>query len=322
MPDRSLHLQSAQYMEHDSQWPLILGIIWALLLHALLWPVIVRGFTFTSSATEEKLAEVIKEPKEVDDRIHVGSKDMTVPQVAWISYEDFEKLIAPKSTTEQPAVQTEVTPVPDAPLLIDATDPAIQSPDEAIHEIEMVDSNQQQKPQPDVAEQEYTLPVNADDKIQVAMTKPSQKPTKGQSSNQPIKQEGNAAKTQIGAVQSNARPTSSPRAESESPAVSLIARNLKVRPGAVLTYGDVKVKTKVPRFGIEAVVTTLRTVGNPTAVVEFDRKGDVLAVKMKIKTGAANIDGPILSSLYSWKASGPGLKKHKSVILEVNILLR
>jgi len=47
--------------------------------------------------------------------------------VAWISHDDFEQLIAPKSHTEQPALQRDVTPTPQAPLIADPTPLALAS---------------------------------------------------------------------------------------------------------------------------------------------------------------------------------------------------
>ncbi len=41
--------------------------------------------------------------------------------VAWISHEDFEQLLARQSTTEQPALQREVDPTPEAPIEPDPT---------------------------------------------------------------------------------------------------------------------------------------------------------------------------------------------------------
>ncbi|MEM6334578.1 MAG: hypothetical protein AAF823_14695, partial [Planctomycetota bacterium] len=43
--------------------------------------------------------------------------------VAWIAYDDFRALVAPQSPTVQPAIQSRATPVPDAPPIVEATDP-------------------------------------------------------------------------------------------------------------------------------------------------------------------------------------------------------
>ncbi|MEO0586956.1 MAG: hypothetical protein AAF078_04885 [Planctomycetota bacterium] len=48
--------------------------------------------------------------------------------VAWIAYDDFRTLVAPRSPTIQPAIQSRATPVPDAPPIADATDPPPSMP--------------------------------------------------------------------------------------------------------------------------------------------------------------------------------------------------
>ncbi|QDU34654.1 hypothetical protein KS4_27250 [Poriferisphaera corsica] len=311
--------------ERDPNFPLALGLIWALLIHALLWPVIIQGLRAASLKPLDELAEVVpledQEKEKPDNEVYVGEEGLDITSVAWIPYEDFKELIAPKTITEQPAVQTKVTPVPGAPMIIDATEPAPNSQSETIQPIEMVEQDQQDQEEATAAKQPYNIPISDTPEVQIAMVTPSDQAAEGDAEKD-SPDTTNAVQTQVGAPNSKARPTSSPKGEMESPPTALVARNLRIQPGAVFAYGDVKVITKLPRFSVAAILTTLRSARNPVAIIEFNPKGEVVRVKVTSKAGFANVDGPVLSSLYSWKASGPGLKKYNTVVMEVTILLR
>ncbi|MEX0776656.1 MAG: hypothetical protein WD042_13215 [Phycisphaeraceae bacterium] len=104
------------------------------------------------------------------------------------------------------------------------------------------------------------------------------------------------------------KPTSSPRSDRESPPVSLTPDGpIKVVPGRVITGQGIEIKPAVPRISVIAQSTIIPQ--NPSVKLTFDRQGQVIAARFVKGTGYENWDGPILASLYKWKASGKRLEE-------------
>ncbi len=139
----------SRWVERETILPLALGALVAVLGHVLLLPSITRMIvdspaTLGSFAAPEKseasqpeanaqtpLPEQLPAPEEAPPpprpEIQLG-RDNAPPRqtVAWISYDDFQELIAPRNEVIQPAVQQQTDPVPDAPAEMDPTPPAPQ----------------------------------------------------------------------------------------------------------------------------------------------------------------------------------------------------
>jgi len=119
----------------------------------------------------------------------------------------------------------------------------------------------------------------------------------------------------------NARPSGSPRAESESPPVSLAphAVDIPVHAGSVVACEGMEVRPVVPR---ETVAMRFSFPANPVARLTFNHRGEVVNVKLLRSTGTADWDGPIIAALYAWTAVGPKLDEIKDrAFLDVHLLL-
>ncbi len=117
------------------------------------------------------------------------------------------------------------------------------------------------------------------------------------------------------------KPSGSPRSDAESPAVMLTDHpiNVPLKPGAVITGRGIEIKPVVPRITTVARFVIPR---NPVAKLRFDNKsGQVIFAELTTSTGYENWDGPVLASLYEWRATGKLLKQlHKPFEIEVHLL--
>lgn len=98
-------------------------------------------------------------------------------------------------------------------------------------------------------------------------------------------------------------PTSAPRQERESPPVTRIEDTIVVRPGRVLTAEGIEIDTFAPRPSTITLYSTIPR--NPEAILIFDKTGSVIDVTLKHSAGSPGWDGPIVTSLYRWRAKGP-----------------
>lgn len=79
--------------------------------------------------------------------------------------------------------------------------------------------------------------------------------------------------------------------------------------GRVLVSDGVEVKTAIPHYNISTLYTA--SPRNPIANIIFDNTGQVLHAELSRSSGFMDVDGPILSSLYKWRASGEKIRKLK-----------
>jgi len=116
-----------------------------------------------------------------------------------------------------------------------------------------------------------------------------------------------------------ARPTAAPRRDREAPPVVRVNETVRVRPGAVLTSEGIEIRTVAPRPSVVAQSSTIPR--NPQAVLTFNRHGEVVEVTMVRSTGAGNWDGPVVASLYQWRASGRRIEALGEGYLEIPVRL-
>ncbi|MEM6458517.1 MAG: hypothetical protein AAF710_03905 [Planctomycetota bacterium] len=225
--------------------------------------------------------------------------------VAWIAYDDFQEVLARAWPTLQPEVQAEAEPTPEAPL---ARDPgaAASAPAAAAS-----------PPTPPEAEQGIDLPDSSEDGALAAG------PPEAEAEAEPLRMPRPVPPTPPAVASAEAepedRPTSAPRADREADATTL-ENNLAVRPGGVLVGPGLEVQTFRPRFSAAARVSSTPT--NPVARITFDLDGTVLHAELSASTGFANVDGPLLSALYRWKATGPRVERWTTPqTIEITILL-
>ena len=133
--------------KREPMLPLIVGVIAAVLAHGGLLPWATHWLTGARAKRSSQLdtQPLLPEPK----RMELGREAPKTSALAWIPYDDFRKLIAPKSPTEQPTVQQQADPTPNAPLPVDpsavASAPAALARPETVQSTDHVDAPQQQK---------------------------------------------------------------------------------------------------------------------------------------------------------------------------------
>ncbi len=128
---------------------------------------------------------------------------------------------------------------------------------------------------------------------------PAQPPVTAPPSAKPAAPEPSAATAE-------ARPTIAPRDERDASPQSL-REAMSVTPGRVVSRLGLQINTVRPNFSAVAMRSAISN--NPDVMLTFDTGGKVVKVKIVRGTGFENIDGPLLTSLYRWTATGEPLKK-------------
>ncbi|MEM6854458.1 MAG: hypothetical protein AAF593_08625 [Planctomycetota bacterium] len=272
----------------------------------------------------------IKQPVEAEqpEELKLGRDDEPARvTVAWIAHDDFQDLLARESVTLQPILQDQVDPTPNAPLERDPEDTGQQA--SAAAQPTPPTPNPAHAPTP--ASQQ--IADTARDPLDPA--RPGDLPTADPGA---VDQLGNAPQDTPGiplpvptspqsppetpptvaSQDEGDKPTSAPRSDREVDPTQLI--NAKsVRPGQVLVGPGLEVKTFRPNWSAAARFTIPR---NPEVVITFDTDGTVLQADLTTSTGFKNVDGPLLSSLYRWKATGDRLDDFEAPFqIELTVLL-
>lgn len=79
------------------------------------------------------------------------------------------------------------------------------------------------------------------------------------------------------------------------------------RAGKPLAMRGLEIETRKPRLPLLTQLTTRPM--SPIVEMRFDRTGRVVQARMIASTGFEQVDGPILDSLYRWRAKGELLKR-------------
>jgi len=298
-------------IDHESRLPLLIGGVVALLLHGMLVPVWGLGLTqgLKQQATQPpKQDQTLPEPPELE----VGQAKKNVTNIAWIAYDDYRELLAEHSIVEQPALQKQQDPAPDAPIEFDPTPPAPNTPPTPTP-APPTSLSRDARPSESATPVSPTVPIslpapgeNADipfvpngpmtpDATAAAADAPKQAERDNQEAEQPPA--GKPA-----APDSSAKPTAAPRDEAESPPVTIMPGTLRIRPGKVETYLGVQIKTVVVRPSPAAYFSAIPR--NPKARIWFNNQGIVTHVQTLRTTGAKNWDEPVRRALEQWKAKG------------------
>jgi len=257
--------------------------------------------------------------------IELGREDAPAQRitVAWISHDDFEDLQARRSVTHQPAVQARVEPAPDAPLRSDAS-PDVAGPERwgAVDTAAAPARPASLRAADDPAARSgpfggpsgggtAAAGVSADPAPEpAAQPTPPAPPT-------PSAPPAVAATTPQPTPEP--RPSRTPRSDREADPTAPVAVSV-VRPGTVRVGPGLEVLTVRPRFSATARVMSVPR--NPEVVLTFDADGTVRVAELRTSTGFDNIDGPLLSSLYAWTATGPRLAAGPEVRVAITILFR
>ncbi len=316
-------------IDRESIVPLGVGAVLALLVNALLLGGLGRLGDGAGTPPVVRLADV-------DDRekaeLHIGrDRSPTRTSVAWIPYDDVRELLARPVDTEQPAVQKDVDPTPNAPLLVDATEAAAQARQALQQTAEAVSQMLDESlallppisppqlpdlPKDDAGEMATTPPVLTEpiepvevDNVEpppvpspappVPMPAPEAAPSESQ---QPA--ESDTAQPRDGA--DDARPTASARTQSEAPPTAIEQRLDGSRTGGVLVIDGLEVRPVAPRI---RVVTYLTSAPRQAIVdMTFNREGRVVRVDFVQSSRYIDIDAAIESACYRWRAEGEKLR--------------
>ncbi len=266
----------------------------------------------------QHLARMLPEPPEVK----IGRASPTTSAVAWIAYDDFRQLIAPEAPTEQPAIQHQVEPQPDAAMPLDPTPPGPPPQERIAPAVSPATRTDSLLAPPTAGAQQPALPlpplVEGGD---IALAHPADEPQPGSepAPGRDDEHQQPQPDSPSTAAPASADPTAAPKADSESPPVRLVNDRLEVHPGSVITGPGIEIKTAIPRPGFITRWSTIPR--NPTATLVFNRAGEVIQVTLERSTGYESWDGAVEASLYKWRATGPKLAElDRKFELDVEIL--
>jgi outer membrane biosynthesis protein TonB len=298
-------------LEGHFPWRLGVAVVLSLAAHVLVlllvWPAVGLGSPAADPANDSA-----SKPERRDDP-ELGQTEPSESQVAWISHEAFQELMAEQARTRQPAVQQKAEPAEQAPMELDPTPPVpppqprqtAQQPTRQPAETPALAQAQQPRrglPNPPTANGQIPFqpePVTAPGK--------AREKTPDASAGQTGRQQEVSPQPQTPPQpQRQPKPTAVPKAQKEALPSDIRVNPKTFRFGQVLARDGLTIQTAVPRFSAVAQVSSIGA-SLPTARLTFDPKGQVIEAKMLSSTGYENIDGPILASLYKWEATGPKL---------------
>lgn len=109
----------------------------------------------------------------------------------------------------------------------------------------------------------------------------------------------------------------------ESPATSLIDAEAKDwRNGRLVAARGISLKTRRPELTMLAQITARPR--SPIVTIWFNSAGVCTSARIDMSSGYPEIDGPILDSLYRWRATGKQideLKPGETVRIQLRLLL-
>jgi hypothetical protein len=314
-------------IERESRLPLILGAVFALLLHAAfvpVWGVGLSGVSKMRDSVPPKQDKPLPSPQEVE----VGRAHASVTNIAWIAYDDYQELLARHAIIEQPALQRQEDPAPNAPIELDPTPPAPDSdPSQRPAQPGEDTTDTQATPIPISPVGPVPLPSpQADGQLPYAPQGPMPRdaaiviPNLTTLPQQPTDSPDAQRPDSPGQPNASAKPTAAPRDAAEAPPVTIVPGIIKVRPGTVLTADGIEIKTVVPRPSIIALYSTIPR--DPKATLWISSDGKVTRVEITRSTGADNWDDPVRTALEQWTATGERIEELQGDLrLTVELLL-
>ncbi len=273
--------------------------------------------------------------------------------VAWISYQDYQLLVARESPYLQPAVQRLADPTDAAPPL--PTAPREQSSQEQVagaqpsappasrdalpdQAIALLDPQAEvagpagglAEPQAEASAGDEAGPVTP---ITEAPPGPAvqgegqgQTPTPGPSdaaeareaeTDEPTEDETPPAETEPDVID---QPTSAPRDDFESIPVVRIVEPFPVTSGEVLTREGLRVRPESPNISRTTWLTS-RPERNPSVLITFDQTGRVVETELVTSSGRPEYDGPVRESAWRYRASGPQIDTLGERRLQITVRL-
>lgn len=335
-------------------------MVLATLVHMILVPASIQWletWTLAEAPPPQETRMQRPKPPSREDAVKLGKERPQTSSLAWIDYEDFRDLIAPKSQTLQPAVQQELDPVLEAPT---PPQPGSQTPPQPDPTPNQDDPSPSKRtpppaqapdanpspattpsPEKPASSSPQTIDSGLDGSLAVAPSAhstaellPPTTSVDGPVSPDTTPPPSTAPSPQTSQAPPNAqkKPTPPPTPNPQRPAVAPPRADkdsdpfgqsdtpIEMQLGGVLAGPGIEIKPARPRFDIVSLVSAVPD--NPVARITFDLTGQVTEVKLLRSTGYADLDGPIEASLYKWKASGPRLKKlEQPLSIEFHIIL-
>ena len=295
-------------LDREAILPLLMGLVVATVLHLTLVPgaaELGRSGWWGSKPDACRLNDFdspLRRPPPRDE-LKLGTDDGAPLAVAWVPYDAYERIVAPKGKVEQPAVQQEVEPDPNADVNPRPTEPGpVPQPEAALPAVAAPPLPQIVAPPEAPVGDVQALPVAPE------------VPAEGERGEEPTQV------TPQPQVAVTANPTAAPRAPRDADPVTLTDGPAEVRVGSVATVAGLEVRTVRPRWSL----TTLYTAAprNPTARITFNADGTVTEAVITRSTGYVDVDGPIIAAMYRWRATGERLKEIDGPFtLEMHLLL-
>jgi hypothetical protein len=339
-------------MSRESVLPLTVGLLLAIGLHLLMAPagqawLVHSGDPFTlnrspdpTPAEDEPTPEEKKPTPRREPRF--GRPDMPPSKVNLVTYEDYRELMARRSEVDQPAVQRQVEPDPEARRTpVDPTQSADAAPPTPLPPLEMTNLPTSEPAATDAERLERTeglaretqvpsMPIVPDateapgielparpeldptpDADELALAMPQTPSEMMELEKLEKRREATDAQPAADAPQEasetriveQSNPTVAPKAESEAEPVSRIA-SAEVQPGAVESVGPYELKTVRPRYGVLAGPSVIGLTRNPVYRLHFNAEGKVVDVTPLRTSGYEAIDAPLLIALHKWRLEG------------------
>ncbi len=306
----------------------MLGGVFALLLHVALVPVWGLGLSGMTDRLDTLPPEEDK-PLPTPQEAEVGKAHASVTNIAWIAYDDFRELLAKHEAFEQPALQRQEDPAPNAPIEMDPTPPAPNA-----------DPTQPSAQPGDQATDSQAIPVpispvgpvllpspQYDGQIpyvpqgpmprDVGIVMPNLITSPQQPTDNPIAQKP----SNPGQPNAFAKPTAAPRDLAEAQPVTIIPGIIRLRPGKVLTADGIEINTVALRPSAIALNSTIPK--NAKAQIWLSNAGHVTHVEITQSTGAGTWDDFVYTSLEQWTATGERIDELKGELrLTVELILR
>lgn len=309
------------------------------------------GWSDLLPATTEPAPGETPQPKPIQKPIRKLGRE-NEPQrttLTWVAWDDFQKVIATRARSDQPAVQQKAEPVKRAPFRLDASlasaasraqqppqrTPSPSKADRASHQpspptspspatpLVLPDVKQPVLPRSPVKPEKTAPPSEQASRPRevepVAQAPPIAPPTAPPTP--PTKPSPKPANKPTADHAEKNKPTSAPRSDFEVTPTSTVALP-KHRIGGTIVSQGLEVKTVLPRLSVGANFVVPR---NPTVIIVFDQEGEVIRAGFKDRkstTGHPVWDAPLRASLYLWRAKGERLKRSRQTVLLMEIDFR
>ncbi len=294
------------------------GIVASVVLHAAGGVLIAWGPVGGKPA--DGFGELVTEARqEREEEIRPGIEQSRAMTLTWLGFSDPTPHSAEQSVTEQAAMSPAPAPMPTdpspptlsgAPTSVAAEDtvepPAAAPEPEPITEqvLAAADAGETIEGEATEAEAEQAVAVAATESVDEPTAEPADKPSP------------DSAQTAAAAASDEPAPEQpiEPKLSGDAPGVQADKQAqatstkpvAKVEPGKPAAAEGLDIRTVRPKWTTLTRLTAAPR--NPVAVVKFGKSGRVIHAALLHSTGVADVDGPLVDSLYLWSAKGEALE--------------